>query len=349
LQDQRWYGGITVIGTRWHLNDLHGDLEHDPKYRAGLMKKAWHNGDGITAIWPQVFTPEMIEEKRTDAKNGKFFSCWYENDPMPDSARVFFPHCFRPFKKIMLRKHRERERDNPEHEAPALEPRHCINFIIFDPAFTEKERKKNCQSAFLVGSITPDTDVYIRNVQEKQIPVDAQNEGGEFDEHRESLAQLACDLMLLYEVDIFAIEDNNAQKWFLTILDRKIQILNEEAGRKKYRRPDYYKIPPLTDKMSRIRRMESKTAYKEVFCNDSDFISALCTYPQGGMKDACDCYGYIYDVLIRAGARPYPKKPEPQEWSKDPKTGFYLLDVDVMLEKHLKNKKGKKEKLRLCR
>lgn len=69
------WGGIIAIGTRWSYYDIYSNLlqtwPHD-------VKKAIKD-DG-TALWPEYWSLEKLEQKRVDIGT-IFFNCQYQNDP----------------------------------------------------------------------------------------------------------------------------------------------------------------------------------------------------------------------------------------------------------------------------
>jgi predicted phage terminase large subunit-like protein len=70
------WGGIIVIGTRWHYADIY----------AGLLKK-WSNKDvkqaiqkDGSALWPEYWNLEKLEQRHKEIGT-IFFNCQYQNDP----------------------------------------------------------------------------------------------------------------------------------------------------------------------------------------------------------------------------------------------------------------------------
>lgn len=84
-----------MLGTRWAFNDVYGWLEENDEKRAeaGLGREwksqihgAW-NLDG-SLYFPTRLTEEFLRKAQLDMTD-KMFSCWYLNEPIEESSKVF--------------------------------------------------------------------------------------------------------------------------------------------------------------------------------------------------------------------------------------------------------------------
>jgi len=136
---------ITIIGTRWHFDDLYSRLIEAefgrrkrliqlsekvvPRYWIYLrqvVEKVESGGETIAGyenvqpIWPERFKKDDIEEIRTE--NGSYiFSCQYMNNPVPEEDAIFKFSDINPIDEIDI-------------------PETVVNFMACDLAVEETEQ-----------------------------------------------------------------------------------------------------------------------------------------------------------------------------------------------------------------
>ncbi len=71
------HGQNVVIGTRWHPEDLYGDILQNPQFDRILFKA--HREDG-SLLFPKVLSEEFLESQRT-VMGTALYRAQYENDP----------------------------------------------------------------------------------------------------------------------------------------------------------------------------------------------------------------------------------------------------------------------------
>ena len=76
---------ISVIATRWHLNDLVAHLMRKPDWDFDV--ESCYNSDG-SARFPEILPDETLEEIKKNISE-IFFSCQYLNNPLPEGLQVF--------------------------------------------------------------------------------------------------------------------------------------------------------------------------------------------------------------------------------------------------------------------
>lgn len=78
-------GTIDIIGTRWHYNDLYGDIEGNPEGYLIYKRKAVENGK---PIYPSKYSIEVLKEIRRE-QGSYIYSCQYDNEPVDDENAKF--------------------------------------------------------------------------------------------------------------------------------------------------------------------------------------------------------------------------------------------------------------------
>lgn len=70
------WGGIIVIGTRWHYADIYTELIN--KWPSVDVKKAINEDNSV--LWPEYWSLDKLEQRRSEI-GSIIFDCQYQNDP----------------------------------------------------------------------------------------------------------------------------------------------------------------------------------------------------------------------------------------------------------------------------
>ena len=136
----RWFGRqlsvmdpdsrLIVVGTRWHEDDPYQKISKLPGWKAAIrkIKEPWPDGE---FIFPTRFNEKVLAELR-EVQDDYTFSCFYLNDPVPDSSTPFNPKLFRWM-------------DYPNKEVTSVPWTH----ILVDPAVTMEEY--SCYTGIVIG------------------------------------------------------------------------------------------------------------------------------------------------------------------------------------------------------
>ncbi len=89
-------GYIDIIGTRWHYNDLYGDIELNPESYLIYKRKAIENGK---PIYPNKYTLEDLKDIRRE-QGSYIYSCQYDNEPVDDERAKFKREWFQKWKTL---------------------------------------------------------------------------------------------------------------------------------------------------------------------------------------------------------------------------------------------------------
>lgn len=128
-------GEQVIVGTRWLYDDFIAYLFQNEKwFLPALYKGVYDNGN---PLWPQRFTPEVID-RILEQQQPRIFSCQYLNDPVHEDARSFDPEWLRFYTSI-----------------PKV--RKCVTAI--DPAISQK--KHGDYSAIVTVATSSDRDRYV--------------------------------------------------------------------------------------------------------------------------------------------------------------------------------------------
>jgi len=136
----RWFGRqlsvmdpnsrLVVVGTRWHEDDPYQNISKLPGWQTAIrkVKEPWPDGE---FIFPTRFNERVLAELM-EVQDEYTFSCFYLNDPVPDSMTPFNPKLFRWL-------------DYPSDEVTSVPWTH----ILVDPAVTMEEY--SCYTGIVIG------------------------------------------------------------------------------------------------------------------------------------------------------------------------------------------------------
>lgn len=82
-------GMLIIVGTRWHFDDLYGQILEDEDYQF-MIKTCWDE-NGLP-VFPEKFTMEQLQKLQRPAPHGigaYDFSCQYLNNPVDDENADF--------------------------------------------------------------------------------------------------------------------------------------------------------------------------------------------------------------------------------------------------------------------
>lgn len=149
------YGYMTVVGTRYHPNDLYGILlrqadENPDKWRV-MLRSAWtlHEGarsDSVNSADYDVWYPERLsfetlinlKSEMEAAGHGDIFSCQYLNIPAVSGVKQIFT------RNLLL-----------SHTIPAVQiPTHGEKFQVWDTAYGNTKRGGGDFTVCLTGIIS---------------------------------------------------------------------------------------------------------------------------------------------------------------------------------------------------
>lgn len=108
------WGGIIVIGTRWHYADIYTELLK--KWPNIDVKKAIQEDNNV--LWPEYWSFEKLEQRRNEIGT-VFFNCQYQNDPTSMEGDLLKAEWLVPW----------------EHRPPS----HCRYYFGVDPSLGETD------------------------------------------------------------------------------------------------------------------------------------------------------------------------------------------------------------------
>jgi predicted phage terminase large subunit-like protein len=162
-------GGIVVLQTRWHEDDLLGWLLEQARTGDGeqwdelkLPAIATEDGDALgrrvgEALWPQMY-PLGALRSTEKALGSYWFAALYQQQPMPAGGGVFKRADFRYFREDAL--HYLLARDGGEE---VVGKDHVYRFMTVDPALSEKETADFTVLAH--WGVTPTMDLLLLDVE----------------------------------------------------------------------------------------------------------------------------------------------------------------------------------------
>jgi len=112
------WGGIIVIGTRWHYADLYNQLlstwKHDIKKAVEIVD----NKETGNVLWPEYWSYTKLTQRRSEI-GSIIFNCQYQNDPTLMEGDLLKSKWLVPWEQ--------------------LPPSHCINYAGVDPSLGESD------------------------------------------------------------------------------------------------------------------------------------------------------------------------------------------------------------------
>ena len=145
-------GKLLNIGTRWHYDDAHQELEDGFNGQGPYTNQVWQLKMGCRdeetgePLFPTRWTNEKLESQRQ--RMGSFtFACQFENNPVPDDQQTFKRTDLRWFE------------DLPGYHEPEHLRRPYLFFTAVDPNRTEQTQNDPC--VVMTAARDPDGHIWI--------------------------------------------------------------------------------------------------------------------------------------------------------------------------------------------
>jgi len=184
---------MTVVGTRWHFDDVYSRIlselpRHDGTNPVGWWVERRAAIEDGKLLFPGRFTREILDEIRR-VQGDYIYSCFYLNDPVGEGMN---PFSSRRMAWIDYVRPEDRKRD------PAAR-RHMISwpYLLVDPAATKKEY--SCYSGIILGDALSDSTFVVRQAWLDKL-------------HPDQLIDRLSELALEHDVKTVVIEDEAYQK-----------------------------------------------------------------------------------------------------------------------------------------
>lgn len=282
-------GGVLVIQTWWHDDDLAGrimkDMKEDPesdqfeivKYPALAEEDEEFRAEG-EALHPERYDlPALLRIKRTLGL--RYWSALYQQNPISEEGAYFSKDNFR-------------FRD----ETPPVE--NMTIYQAWDLAISDEQQKNN---NWTVGvTIGIDWDDMVHVLERVRIKTNDSS----------VIENEMIDMYARYkQVDGFGAEDGQIWKTMKTTLKKRM------VERRVYIPLDDKQniLQPIKDKMVRARPLQGRMQNKRVtFPKGQGWVDEMVTefvkFPSGAQDDQIDALAWAVQMAIR---RPAPKRPQP--------------------------------------
>jgi len=290
-------GGVLVIQTRWHLDDLSGRLEEQMT-------------DGNGDVWEIVRYPAIATEDETYRKKGealhperydekaferiknavgpRVWSALYQQNPVADEGSFFSKGMFVECKLADI-------------------PKHCVNYSAWDFAIS-KETRADSTACVTVG-VDHEEDIWVKDLVKGQ--------WGTYEIVEEILTNY-----LLHRPRLVGIEDGHIKKAVDPVLEKEIQ-----ARAKTNRSLNELAIEPLKpgkrDKELRARPIQGRCQQRKVHVPTdapwyADFMNEILSFPFGKHDDVVDAFAWIGQMLLMmdSPADPTVETKQPHKWMR---------------------------------
>lgn len=263
-------GGVLLIQTRWHLDDLSGWLEEQMRLGLGDTfdvlrfplvatedEEYRRKGD---VLHPERYDLEAAERIR-QAVGPRTWAALYQQNPLADGGQYFARDMFK------------------EYAPPA--PRKLAVYAAFDLAIGQKER--NDYTVGVVVGVDANDDIWVLDVVR-----------GRWDSHR--IVEEILEVHKVWQPDMIGVERGHIQMAIGPYLDKRI------AEERLYT----INVVPLSvgrrDKQSRARAIQGRMRQGKVrFPHNAGWFDAVLTemlaFPDGRHDDIVDAFAHIGGML----------------------------------------------------
>ncbi len=289
------YGGVIIVATRWHEDDLTGRLLAEEKAGGDKWQHVTFpafctqrqddlNRKQNEALWPERFNTESLEA--TKRRIGKtWFSALFQQRPQPDEGTIF--------KKIYF-KYATEDADNlylhqPNGDTRTWSKSACRWYQTIDTA--SKEKTQNDFTVFNTIALTPEGDMIIYNVYRARIDIT---------DMFKILRQMPTDAFFP-RIEVQYIEDKTSGSSLLQMARKEnLRVLPIQPGGSKESRARDIKLLVERDKIKlstpaavgyengKIYHLRNQTWL-------DDFEAELTSFPKAAHDDQVDtvAYGWI--------------------------------------------------------
>lgn len=271
-------GGVLVIQTRWHLDDLSGRLEeqmveHDGdqweivRYPAIAVEDEKYRRKG------EALHPERYDEKAyariKKAVGPRVWSALYQQNPVADEGSFFNKAMFVECKMADI-------------------PKHCINYTAWDFAIS-KETRADSTAGITVG-VDHDEDIWIKNLVKGQ--------WGTYE-----IVELIIQEYLTYRSRLTGIEDGHIKLAVDPVLQKEIESRAKKGNRSLYELSMEPLKPGKRDKELRARPIQGRCQQRKVHIPTdapwyADFMNEILSFPFGKHDDIVDAFAWIGQMLL---------------------------------------------------
>lgn len=293
-------GGVILIMTRWHEDDLAGRLlkaEHDgygDKWEVISMpalaeEKCTATFEGGVrelgpdplgrmpgeALWPEQYDEASLAKTRAQSPSLYWFSAMYQQRPAPEEGGLLKREHFRYWRGYV---------NGAPHQvssgllmrdegARPIDLNYCMRFMTVDTAATEKETSD--YTVVASWAVTPDSDLLL--LHRERLKLDTPEQPG-----------LIAQQYNLFRPEFVAIEDKNtgmATKQEITRLGLPVRVLKADQDK-------------LTRAIPAGMRLEQHTVY---FPEEADWLyewtGELANFPNAAHDDQVDVFAYAARLL----------------------------------------------------
>jgi predicted phage terminase large subunit-like protein len=282
-------GTIVVIGTRWAVDDLYGDLLERKDGWAHMVKTCFKE-DG-SPLFPERYTLEQLNTLRAE-KGSYEFSGQYLNSPVDIENAPFKLKDFKYF--------------HGNSDVPPVS-----KFLTIDPAMTQKASSDN--TGLMVCGMDKNRNIYVLDyVNKKLLPRDIINEVFRLMERwsltRCGIESYGYQLALKYSIQ----EEMRERNRFFTI--EEMRKPKEISSKEKF----CMRLQPFFEQgMIKIR------------VGMTELVDELVAFPRGKQDNLTDCLAYQLDYLVPASeGRPSGEaKPNTYRWWVEKKLPIKAGDI----------------------
>lgn len=261
------YGVIKMFGTILHDDSLLQTLINN---HHGKVYAAWD--DNHKLLWPEFWTVEKLEKKREEMriseKGDAAFYQEYFNQPLDEMSQVFRKNMFQRFNNLQL---------------PSIMAKPHRIYTIVDPAISKKTTADF--TAIVTVLVDSMNQIYVLEITRARL----------------NPLETIKAIFAHYErwrpiyVGIESVSYQKALKFFVE--EEKLK----QTG--PVRTMNVIEIKPITDKVTKIKKLQPKYAILNVWHNSDDpnttiLEEELLRFPKSVHDDVADALSYVIEIII---------------------------------------------------
>jgi predicted phage terminase large subunit-like protein len=295
-------GGVLVIQTRWHLDDLSGRLEEKMtdgngdeweivRYPAIAVENEKYREKG-EALHPERYD-EQAYERIKKAVGPRVWAALYQQNPVADEGSYFNEGMFVPCKLENI-------------------PKHCVNYSAWDFAISKKERAD--WTAGITVGVDHEEDIWLKDLVHAQM--------GTYE-----IVEAILESYLLHKPRLVGIEDGAIKQAIDPVLEKEIADRAKKGNRSLYELAVEPLKPGNRDKELRARPIQGRCQQRKVHIPiDAPwfeaFLAEVLSFPHGKHDDIVDAFAWIGQMLLLmdSPADPGVEKPAAPGWLRKLKT-----------------------------
>lgn len=270
--------GVILVMTRWHENDLAGQLLRMAAEEGGeewevlnLPAYAESDGDELGRKEGDVLCPELFDKPTLEitrkASGGYWWAAMYMGRPVPAGGAIFRRENFRYFTED-VEHNLYWMRGGQGEEDRSVGRSYCYQFVTVDPAFSEKQTAD--WTCMCLWGVTPWMDLLLLDVE--RVRFDTENIASAIRRHYE-----------LHKPSDVRIESKAyGSRVINELVNQGLPIIPLDADTDK-----------VTRALGAVPRYEVHAVYHRAGADWLyDYERELLSFPAGAHDDQVDCYSY---------------------------------------------------------